>query len=76
MVQKNASISDQIMNKKKSRMNKRKEVLQDSAELKLLQAKKRRLQKRAAGMTRDQMMCMWNLWEEGDEKKHSKKTKA
>ena len=69
MVQKNAAITTEIADKKKARLQKRKEVQQETAELKLLKAKKKRLQKRVAGMSRDQMMCMWSLWEEGDRKK-------
>ena len=76
MLQKNGSLTDKIIDKKKQRMQKRKEVLQDTAELKLLQAKKRRFQKRATGMSRDQMVCMWNLWEEADRKKQAKKEAA
>ena len=76
MLQKNGSLTDKIAEKKRSRVQKRKEVPQDTAELKLLQAKKRRLQHRAQGMSREQMMCMWSLWEEGDRKKQSRKEQA
>ena len=73
MLQKNGSLTDRIQEKKQSRIAKRKGVLQDTADIKLLQAKKRRLQQRAQGMSRDQMLCMWSLWEEGETKKQSKK---
>ena len=73
MLQKNGSLTDRIQEKKQSRIAKRKGVLQDTVDIKLLQAKKRRLQRRAYGMSREQMMSMWDLWEEGDRKKQSKK---
>ena len=76
MLQENGSLTDKIAEKKRERVQKRKEVLQDTADLKLLQAKKRRLLQRASGMSRDQMMCMWGLWEEADRKKQSKKEPA
>ena len=76
MVQKNGSLTDKINDKKKERQQKRKGVLQDTADLKLLQAKKRRLLKRASGMSREQMVSMWTLWEEGGRKKESKKEAA
>ena len=71
MVQKKGSLTEEINDKKKARLRKRKEVKQDTADLKLLQAKKRRLQKRASGMSRDQMMSMWTLWEEADRRTES-----
>ena len=73
MVQKNGSLSEKITQVKKERMAKRKEVLQDTAELKNLQAKKRRLLRRAAGMTRNQMQSMWDLWQEAEDKRLAKK---
>ena len=76
MLSKNGSITDKINEEKKSRQQKRKEVMQDTAELKLLKQKRKRLQVRANGMTREQMVLMWNLWEEGDRRKQSKKDAA
>ena len=73
MVQQNGSLSEKITQVKKERMAKRKEVLQDTAELKNLQAKKRRLQRRAAGMTRNQMQSMWDVWQEAEDKRQAKK---
>ena len=76
MVQQNGSLSEKITQVKKERMAKRKEVLQDTAELKNLQAKKRRLQRRAAGMTRNQMQSMWDVWQEAEDKRQAKKEAA
>ena len=72
MIQKNGSLTDKINERKKARAQRRKEVMQDSAEIKNLKAKKRRLQARANGMSRDQMVSMWDLWQEGDKKKQAK----